>query len=231
MLATIVFLCLSAALGLAACFLPLMYWVFAAILGGLAALAAWSSNRAPTSQKTANGDVSNASIRSPALASLSVILLLANAIIVFSYLARAREASVSTVTQSNLNSLGQAIAMYRELHHHWPKSLDELIADDLTSPMQLFSILDPAFSNYSEFSKLEKLDTSFEYRRLASDEMNDGRFLVAWEREAWSPLSFKLFPSYGRWVLFGDGAVRRLDDIAFKTALNADRIARQRTVP
>jgi hypothetical protein len=54
------------------------------------------------------------------------------------------------------------------------------------------------------------------------------QIVLAFEYGEWQPMSFSLFPEYGRFVLFGNGEVRLLDSAGFSKSLEAD--ARRRRV-
>ena len=135
----------------------------------------------------------------------------------------AREASKTTVTSANLMGIGQAIQIYQKDFGDHPSSLVTLVASNITTSKQMLSICDPDINHYLRPGPMY---SSFVYWPGVGKTAWPPDAILGFEREPWSPIGCRLFPTRARWVLFADGHVACLDNEKFEAALKLDKTRR-----
>lgn len=151
-------------------------------------------------------------------------LVVGQVLLSWAVLATARESAKSPISASNLRGIDCAIDLYCKSHGQPPPSLTALVQSGLSTPGQVVG-LDGVQEGFTD----GEMNTSYVYLPDPADCSEDGRRVVAYEKEACAPLACAvLFRRYGRWVLFGDGHVDRLADAEFQEAL---QVSQRRNVP
>lgn len=131
-------------------------------------------------------------------------------------LAAFRELDGAVMGAANLRGIGNAIRVYCDDFKVPPGNWNDLVAAKMTSPGQLIAPLDGMQEGFTD----GQVNSSYVGRFRPDLCSGIDRWIVAYEREAWTPLSFRaLFRRYGRWVLFGDGSVERLSEEELDLAL------------
>lgn len=155
----------------------------------------------------------------------STIALLACIPLSLASLSRTREYAKSAVTVSNLRGIGQGMQVYSEKFGEYPRVPDDLVREEFATWGQFISVGDPDVP-YPPAGGRDPEYSSFEFRPGAGAWRRDSDIILAFERQAWTPKEWRLFPPYGRCVLFGDGDVRVLDDREFAEARRRDAARR-----
>lgn len=156
---------------------------------------------------------------------VAVPVMLGCAGVALNALSAAREYAKSTITGANLRGRGQGIAQYVAQFGEAPDSFTPLIRSQICSAGSFWSFGDPYDPAYTESAGLTY--SSFIYQPPPAAGLADPRIITAYERKPWTPLSFRLIPTYGRYVLFADGHVQSMDDQAFQAAQAEDAARRQ----
>lgn len=129
------------------------------------------------------------------------------------------------ITAANLRGIGQALMIYVKQYGENPADLATLIQANICTEGSFESFGDPQPVVYSAAEGLKYC--SFVYQPQAGSWHTDPKIMIAYEQQAWTPMQLRLIPTYGRYVLFADGHVRRLDDEAFEAAQREDAARRQ----
>ncbi len=129
----------------------------------------------------------------------------------------ASEDAKSAVAASNLRGLGIAVRLYCNERGEFPPSLQTLVDTGAYSWRQLRSPNDPQVRE-QDGRQVDSGYGSFEYCPGLGDWPNAPDVVLAYEREAWSPVEARLSPRRARCVLFGDGRVLLLKEDEFATA-------------
>ena len=138
-------------------------------------------------------------------------------------LGRMRDAGKATVTSANLRGIGQALKLYHEDFEVHAPSLADLEVANYTTRKQFLSIADPGLVNWSDTGPAY---SSFAYNPGVGSWSKEPDIVLAFEKEPWTATEMRLFPKHGRWVLFGDGSVKWLQDAEFRATMELDRARR-----
>jgi hypothetical protein len=136
---------------------------------------------------------------------------------------RVRDVGKSSVTAANLRGIGQAISIYRDDAGVFPPALNDLVATNNVTAMQCCSPNDPGFWMGA---RTKPLYSSFVYHPGTVQSFDNSDLVVAFEKKPWTPKELRLFPTYGRCVLFGDGHVLAIDEMEFHARLEKDKACR-----
>ncbi|GMU83134.1 MAG: hypothetical protein AMXMBFR47_30050 [Planctomycetota bacterium] len=135
-------------------------------------------------------------------------------------LAAFRELDGAVMGAANLRGIGNAISVYCDDFKVAPGNWNDLVSAQMASPGGLIAPLDGLQEGFTD----GQVNSSYVGRFRPDLCSAHDRWIVAYEREAWTPLSFRaFFRRYGRWVLFRDGSVERLSQEELDLALRQDQ--------
>lgn len=155
----------------------------------------------------------------------SIMALLACVSLSLSVLSRLREYATSAITVSNLRGIGYGTQLYAEKFGGYPRVPDDLVREGFSTWGQFYSVGD-ADVPYPAVGGRDPEYSSFTFCPGAGPWQREPDITLAFERQAWTPQECRMFPAYGRCVLFGDGNVRVLNDDELATARRRDAARR-----
>ena len=153
-----------------------------------------------------------------------LLVLLVQGTLASKTLRRVRDVGKSSVTAANLRGIGQAISIYRDDTGVFPPAPDDLVAAGDTTAMQFISPNDP---DPAAWVATKPLYSSFIYHPGIGQSFDNPDIVIAFEKKPWTPRQMRLFTSYGRCVLFGDGHVLAIDETDFHALLEKDQALRR----
>lgn len=200
-----------------------------AIVGAISGFRQHSQQKKQTPE-----DVTRPSSRSVILACLSAgFVLIGYLLMSLTVLGNAREFGKSTVTTGNLRTIASGLRLYVESQGDYPPTFVELVSSQFEGSWDNFWSAGAVWKTHAypeerESGPIHGGYTDFVYQPGRGAWRTDPELILAYDREPWTILESRLFPRYGRFVLFADNETRRLSEEEFKAARAVDRAMRER---
>ena len=179
-------------------------------------------------------DVTQPNRRNVFVACLSAGFVLIGYILMsLTILGNAREFGKSTVTAGNLRAIATGLKQYVDSQGDYPPTFVELVSSQFNGNWENFWSAGAVFETHA-FPEERATDSipgeyaDFVYHPGAGVWRTDPELILAYDREPWTILEEKLFPRYGRYVLFANNETRRISEAEFEAARAADRAVRER---
>jgi len=199
----------------------LLGWL--AVIGVLAGwLTCWKGRREPGIQEESNVRITRGRLWLTGLATALVILGWLS--LTLRTLSATREFAKSAVSMSNLRTVKMGLSIYVNDQGDYPPTLAELVANGQITWSSLLAVSDPDWpagvpEDVAKYS-------SYIYQPGAGEWLNDPDLTLAYEHGKWTPTAMRIFPRYGRFVLFADGRVEALTEDEFTAARLTDQARR-----
>ncbi|HUU94746.1 MAG TPA: hypothetical protein VM487_03330 [Phycisphaerae bacterium] len=195
----------------------------AALMTLAGALACIKAYRNPDVEADSRGELTRSNVGFAAAA--AGLILIGYIMLALTALGRTREFSKTAVSAANLRGVGQAMELYTVDFGDYPPSPVELVAAGHSTWAEFCAFLDPDIPDDRPLEVAQY--SSFVLRPGAGEWKADPKLLLAYERSPRTPVELRVIPRRGRWVLFGDGNVRTLDDGEFEAARQVDAARRK----
>lgn len=197
---------------------------FVAALGALAgASACVKAYRDPRVEVDSRGELTRSNVAFAAAA--ACLILVAYVMLALTGLSRTREYAKAAVSAANLRGVGMAMKLYTEEFGDYPSSPEDLVRAGRATGGEFQALQDPRAPGGPPPGA--PLYSSYILQPGSGEWVSDSRLILAYERFPWTLAKPRLFATHGRFVLFGNGHVRCLDNRVFEAARRADAVRRK----